>query len=165
MKAYIDLEKSAEVDVEGFVFTSIPGISGTEHSVTNAKFYVHPAIFQAESIVAETLKAKSRVAAMVYLDEDPLDPFERFKFRIIKAKDVDENSEDIVEVLATLLSSERGDHAENHIGILIVVSDIPDDIEDDQLIDRLARYPLKDSIPRAAIAAVKACDVHMATGF
>ena len=165
MKAYIDLEKSAEVEVEGFVFTSIPGIIGTEHSGIDAKFYVHPAVFEAESVVAGRLEAESRVAVMVYLDEDLLDPFERFNFRIIKAENVDKNSDEIVDALATLLAPGRGDYSEIHIGILIVVSDIPDDIEDDELIDRLARHPLKDVIPKAAIAAVKACDTHIATGY
>ena len=158
MKAFIDRQKSAEVDVEAYVYRStVELVADESEEGFGLEILVDPGLHEAARLVSQELWEQPRVAIMVYRHQDQLDPYGRFDFHIIRDEDDDEvKIRDFIETLAEPdedhFPKSFGDFDVN-AGVLVIVKCIPDDIEDEFLLDRLSRHPLKDAISQAAEAA------------
>lgn len=152
MKSLIGLEKLEELVVQAQLIRGSLDITDA-YDLGNATVSVTPAIYDAVDAIFEHGRSDQRVAVMIYRDEDELDPVDGLNFQIFKnSTESDDELREFFEDLRDFIQGDDG--VLFHGGILVVVSNVPEDIEDDDLLELLNHGPLKPTIPKIVIASL-----------
>ena len=123
------------------------------HDLSAATLDLTSAVWHGVDGIFDVLRSEDRVAAMIYRDEDELIPVEDFEFRIFRKNF--ESDDELRGFFEDLRDFVQGDECVPfHGGILVAISNIPDHLNDEELIESLNREPFKSGIPVTVVSAL-----------
>ena len=152
MRSPIDIKKLTELVIQAYLIRGSLDITDA-HDLANATVSVTPAVYEAMDAIFEHVRSDQRVAVMIYRNEDELDPIEELSFHIFRNSfKSDDELREFFEDLGDFIQGDDGEPF--HGGILVVVSNIPDEIGDDDLLEVINHGSLKPTIPQIVLASL-----------